>query len=60
MCSIRGSTTGTLQDVDDALDFTVRGLVHPVLTKGTLEDLDSLVQQMATGKLMGRAVIKLD
>jgi len=59
-CSIQGSTTGTLKDVDEALDFTVRGLVRPVLTKGKLEDLDSLCEQLATGRLKGRAVLSLD
>lgn len=57
--SIQGSTTGTLKDVDEALDFAVRGLVRPVLTKGTLEDLDSLCEQLTAGTLMGRAVVKL-
>ncbi|RMZ88821.1 hypothetical protein DV736_g3947, partial [Chaetothyriales sp. CBS 134916] len=35
-----GSVVGTLKDVEDALDFTARGLVHPILTKGELKDLE--------------------
>ena len=34
--NIVGSVTGTLKDVEESLDFTARGLVHPILTKGTL------------------------
>ena len=56
---IQGSTTGTLKDVDEALEFTSRGLVHPILTKGTLEDVDKFCQMMAEGSLRGRAVLKV-
>ena len=54
-----GSVTGTLKDVEEALDFTARGLVHPILTKGTLADVDKFCSLMAEGKLPGRAVLKV-
>jgi len=54
-----GSVTGTLKDVEEALDFTVRGMVHPILTKGTLEDVDKYCKMMIEGKLKGRAVLKV-
>ncbi|RMZ81536.1 hypothetical protein DV737_g2501, partial [Chaetothyriales sp. CBS 132003] len=54
-----GSVVGTLKDVEEALDFTARGLVHPILTKGELKDLDHYCQQMIQGKLVGRAVLKV-
>jgi propanol-preferring alcohol dehydrogenase len=57
--NIIGSVTGTLQDVDEALDFTSRGLVKPILVKGCMKDIDSLSDQMLAGKLPGRAVIDL-
>ncbi|TKA62228.1 hypothetical protein B0A49_10093 [Cryomyces minteri] len=44
--NIVGSVTGTLKDVEEALDFTARGLVHPILTKGTLEDVDKFCKMM--------------
>ena len=56
---IVGTVTGTLRDVDEALDFTARGLVHPVLTHGTLHDLNDILAKMAEGKLAGRAVLKI-
>jgi alcohol dehydrogenase, propanol-preferring len=57
--NIVGSVTGTLKDVEEALDFTARGLVHPILTKGTLDDVDKYCELMIAGKLPGRAVLQV-
>ena len=57
--SIVGSITGTLKDVDEALDFVARDIVHPILTHGSLHDINDLCDKMSAGKLMGRAVIKV-
>jgi len=57
--NIIGSCVGSLQDVEECLDFTARGLVKPVLTRGTLKDLDRLMGDMKEGKLAGRAVLKV-
>ncbi|KAI9719699.1 MAG: hypothetical protein M1828_006132 [Chrysothrix sp. TS-e1954] len=57
--NVVGSVVGTLKDVDECLDFTKRGLVRPILTKGTLKDLDRLCGDMKAGKLAGRAVLKI-
>ncbi|KNG48285.1 alcohol dehydrogenase [Stemphylium lycopersici] len=57
--NIVGSVVGTLKDVEEALDFTARGLVRPILTHGGLEDIDRFCADMNAGKLVGRAVIKI-
>jgi propanol-preferring alcohol dehydrogenase len=57
--AIVGSAVGTKKDTDEALEFTARGLVHPILTHGTLYDLNDFVARMAEGKLPGRAVLKV-
>jgi len=57
--NIVGSVTGTLKDVEECLEFTARGLVHPILTKGTLEDVDKFIDLMKHGQLPGRAVLKI-
>ncbi|KAJ9496921.1 hypothetical protein LTR96_000411 [Exophiala xenobiotica] len=57
--SFVGSVTGTLKDVDEALDFTARGLVHPILTKGTLAEVDKYLELMHQGQLAGRVVLKV-
>lgn len=55
--NIVGSVTGTLKDVEEALDFTARGLVHPILTKGTLDDVDKFCELMIAGKLWSRIAV---
>lgn len=57
--NIVGSVVGTLKDVEEALDFTARGLVHPILSKGKLEDLDEFMKKMQAGQLAGRAVLQV-
>ena len=57
--AIVGSAVGTKKDCDEALDFTARGLVHPILTHGTLHDINDFCHRMAEGKLPGRAVLKI-
>lgn len=57
--NIVGSVVGSLKDVEEALEFTSRDLVHPILTKGTLNDLDDLMDKMAKGQLAGRAVLQV-
>ncbi|RMZ82582.1 hypothetical protein DV738_g1519, partial [Chaetothyriales sp. CBS 135597] len=44
-----GSVVGTLKDVEEALDFTARGLVKPILTKGELKDLDHYCKLLSEG-----------
>lgn len=54
-----GSVVGTRRDVEECLDFTARGLVHPILTHGSLHDLNDLLGKMMNGTLIGRAVLKV-
>ncbi|PLB53818.1 putative alcohol dehydrogenase [Aspergillus steynii IBT 23096] len=57
--NIVGNITGSLKDVEEALDFTARGIVHPVLSKGKLEDLNSWMEKLKNGQLAGRAVLQV-
>jgi propanol-preferring alcohol dehydrogenase len=79
--NIVGSVVGTVKDVEEALDFTARNLVHvscspgrtlttyrtnmltlkpqPVLTKGTLGEVDKYAQRMLAGDQPGRVVLKV-
>lgn len=57
--NIVGAMTGVLKEVDEALDFVARGLVKPILTHGTLHDIDEMLAKMGAGQLAGRAVIKV-
>ena len=57
--NVVGAMTGTLKQVDEALDFVARGLVKPTLIHGTLHDIDEIFDKMGAGQLAGRAVIKI-
>ncbi|CZR40510.1 uncharacterized protein FPRO_05410 [Fusarium proliferatum ET1] len=57
--NIVGSLVGTKREADEALDFVARGLIHPILTKGTLHDIDKFCDMLQEGSLLGRAVIKV-
>ncbi|KAH9222073.1 hypothetical protein DL95DRAFT_510188 [Leptodontidium sp. 2 PMI_412] len=57
--NIVGSVVGTLKDVEEALDFTARGLVYLILTKGILKDVDKFCQLMIAETLAGMAVLKV-
>ncbi|KAF5640407.1 ADH5-alcohol dehydrogenase V [Fusarium sp. NRRL 52700] len=58
--NIFGSLVGTKREADEALEFAARGLIRPVLTKGTLDDIDKFCDLLQEGSLPGRAVIKTD
>jgi propanol-preferring alcohol dehydrogenase len=57
--NVVGSKTGTLKEVEEALDFTARGLVRPILKHGGLGDIDRFCKEIGNGTLVGRAVIKV-
>jgi propanol-preferring alcohol dehydrogenase len=57
--NIVGSLVGTKKEAEEALDFTARGLAHPVLTRGTLHDVDKLCDLLAAGKISGRVVLRV-
>ncbi|KAK7418293.1 hypothetical protein QQX98_004078 [Neonectria punicea] len=54
--NVVGSMVGSLQEADEALDFTARGL--PIISKGKLEDLDEWLVKMQRGQIAGRAVLQ--
>ncbi|KAI1027225.1 hypothetical protein LB504_008054 [Fusarium proliferatum] len=57
--NIVGSLFGTKREADEALDFAARGLIHPILTKGTLHDIDRFFDMLQEGSVPGRAMIKV-
>lgn len=57
MITIKGSYVGNRQDSQEALDFFARGLIHvPFKTVG-LSELQSVFDQMKSGKIVGRYVV---
>lgn len=56
--TIRGSIVGTRRDMEEALDFYARGLIHPTFSKRPLEDINEIFDEMHHGKIEGRVVIE--
>ncbi|KAA9393773.1 alcohol dehydrogenase AdhP [Kocuria coralli] len=56
--TIRGSIVGTRRDMEEALDFYARGLIHPTFSKQPLEDINAVFDEMVHGKIEGRVVIE--
>lgn len=56
--TIRGSIVGTRQDMEEAIDFYARGLIHPTITTRNLGEINEVLDEMRAGKIDGRVVIK--
>jgi len=56
--TIRGSIVGTRQDMEEALDFYARGLIHPTVSTRDLGEINEVLDEMRAGKIDGRVVIK--
>ncbi|WP_137802222.1 alcohol dehydrogenase AdhP [Kocuria sp. 2SI] len=55
--TIRGSIVGTRRDMEEALEFYSRGLIHPTFSKRPLEDINAILDEMIHGKIEGRVVL---
>jgi propanol-preferring alcohol dehydrogenase len=56
--TVRGSIVGTRQDLEEALDFYARGLIHPTVSVRGLGDINTIFDEMKHGKIDGRVVIR--
>ncbi|WP_167995986.1 alcohol dehydrogenase AdhP [Arthrobacter pigmenti] len=56
--TVRGSIVGTRQDMEEALEFYSRGLIHPTYQTHDLADINAVFDEMKHGKIDGRVVIK--
>ena len=57
--SIRGSNVGTRQDLNEAVAFAANGLVKATIRTAPLEDINTILDEMRKGKIVGRVVLKL-
>ncbi|KAF8859993.1 zinc-binding dehydrogenase [Acephala macrosclerotiorum] len=55
---IVGSAVGTRLDIREALAFVQRGLVMPKVHMAKLEDLSEIVEQITSGKAIGKFVVR--
>ncbi|MHA7306788.1 alcohol dehydrogenase AdhP [Arthrobacter sp. TMN-49] len=55
--TIRGSIVGTRQDMEEAIDFYARGLIHPTVSTRSLGEINEVFAEMKAGAIDGRVVI---
>jgi propanol-preferring alcohol dehydrogenase len=55
--TIRGSSTGTRQDLEEVFRLAAAGVVHAHIEHHALEDAPGLFERLRRGELLGRAVI---
>ena len=57
--TVRGSIVGTRRDLDEALQFAADRNVRAEITKGPLEDINDIFDNLKAGKVDGRVVLAL-
>ncbi len=53
-----GTSTGTLQDTQEALSFLSRGEVKPHVSERGLHEVDQALADLEAGAIEGRVVIR--
>ncbi|OIW25473.1 alcohol dehydrogenase [Coniochaeta ligniaria NRRL 30616] len=56
---IIGTSTGTLEDTDEALGFLARGEIKTHVVEGSLDEVEHILEGIEKGKISGRAVIRI-
>ncbi|MDQ1484193.1 MAG: alcohol dehydrogenase, propanol-preferring, partial [Actinomycetota bacterium] len=56
--TVRGSIVGTRHDMEEAIEFYERGLIHPTVSTRNLSEINAVLDEMKHGKIDGRVVIK--
>ena len=57
--TIRGSFTGTREDLEDVFRLAAAGVVRPHVEPHALDEAPELFERLRRGELVGRAVINL-
>ena len=57
--TIMGTSTGSLQDTDEALAFLARGEIKTHVQETTLAQVEDVLKAIEEGKVSGRAVIRI-
>ncbi|KIX07985.1 uncharacterized protein Z518_02639 [Rhinocladiella mackenziei CBS 650.93] len=57
---IVGTSTGTLKDTEEALEFVARGQVKPRLVERSLDDIAQVLDDIEQAKVEGRVVVKIE
>jgi propanol-preferring alcohol dehydrogenase len=57
--TIRGSNVGTRQDLNEAIAFAANGLVKATIRTAPLSAINSVLDEMRQGRIVGRVVLKI-
>ncbi len=57
--TIRGSNVGTRQDLNEAIAFAANGLVKATIRTAPLSAINSVLDEMRRGQIVGRVVLKI-
>jgi len=57
--TVRGSIVGTRKDLQESVQFALEGKVRATIHTSSLEDINSVFDQMKAGKINGRVVMKI-
>ncbi|WP_338453260.1 alcohol dehydrogenase AdhP [Niallia oryzisoli] len=57
--SVKGSIVGTRKDMQEALDFAARGKVRSQIETAPLDSINEVFDDMVSGKINGRIVLKM-
>ena len=57
--SVRGSNVGTRQDLNEAIAFAANGLVKATIRMAELEEINTVLDEMRRGRIVGRTVLRL-
>ncbi|MCP1144195.1 alcohol dehydrogenase AdhP [Lysinibacillus endophyticus] len=58
--TVKGSIVGTRKDMQEAIDFAVRGKVRAMIETTELENINEVFKRMEEGKINGRIVLTLE
>lgn len=57
--TVKGSIVGTRKDMQEAIDFAVRGKVRAIIETAPMEEINEVFDRMVKGEINGRVVLKM-
>ena len=57
--SVRGSNVGTRQDLNEAVAFAANGLVKATIRTVEIEEINTVLDEMRKGRIVGRIVLRM-
>jgi propanol-preferring alcohol dehydrogenase len=54
---LTGTSTGTIADTQEALEYVRKGQVKPIIVEKKLEDIQACLDQLEKGDAVGRFVV---